>query len=65
MISEVDIRDWDRVDFTPFHKNPAGQQKVVPYFQVLQFVADVQAIRDKQIKDARNRIPALFKKGEE
>ncbi len=65
MISEVDIRDWDKVDFQQFQPNNDGRNLLIPFHKVLEFVEQVEKIRDAQIRAARKHIPALFCKEEE
>lgn len=61
-ISEVDIRDWDKVDFNLFNQ----AEKVSPhdmsmlYFQ--DFVKQVELIRDKQIKASQQSVAALLRR---
>ena len=61
MISEVDIRDWDRVDFRLLEKANVyeGQYNPVMALVVLQeFIDQVQEVYKKQTR----HIPALEKK---
>lgn len=66
MISEVDLRDWDKVDFKPFKPDVhSGAVPMVPYHYVLDFVQQIEQLKAKQFRGTRPRISALLRKGEE
>ena len=58
MLSEVDLQDWEKVDFSIVHKNHAGQYKLPSMNEMLQFYEQVVELRNKQMK----AIPAILRK---
>ena len=63
MISEVDLRDWDKVDFKKIKDGLANTQHVSPDYlavakKFLRFVETMELIRDNQFK----RVPKLLQK---
>lgn len=64
MISEVDLRDWDKVDFKPFEKDATGNLPLVPHIQFIQFVNSVHHLKLKQFQGTQPRVPALLQKRE-
>lgn len=70
MISEVDLRDWDKVDFKSVHD---GADKLVETAYLSQyqyivkmydFIKQVEELKKKQMNPPTKRLPALFRKGE-
>ena len=69
MISEVDIRDWDRVDIPQAkvaldnfddYARMSGIEPIGPLFVLNQFIQHVEEIKKKQTK----HIPALEKRND-
>ena len=63
-ISEVDIRDWDRIDIprAKLELEHLGEWgSYVAYTELNKFFKELELLRDKQIKAATKQIPALFK----
>lgn len=63
MISEVDIRDWDKADLQPLQKASEilfsdGYELISIDLKIL--YKNLELIREKQIKAAQRQIPALF-----
>jgi hypothetical protein len=65
MISEVDLRDWDKVDFKPFKHGASGAAPLVPYPYLLDFIQQVEQLKAKQFRGIQPRVPALLRKREE
>lgn len=75
MISEVDIRDWEKIDIQKakevvddlddFARMDKGVEAVGAIKFMQDFFQQLELIRDKQLKAAQSRVPALFRKGEE
>ena len=61
MISEVDIRDWDQVDFKKINEVLENGTYLNERGYMWDFIEQVELLRDKQIKAASKQIPALFK----
>lgn len=61
MISEVDIRDWDKVDFKAMEDAVCTFHEFYEYPVLMDFLRQVELIRDKQIK----QVAALLRKKEE
>jgi hypothetical protein len=73
MISEVDIRDWEQVDFNKHLQNLNDSIEIEPedndiniafnqlWFGYRELLTQLEQIRDRQIKAATKQIPALFK----
>ena len=73
MVSEIDIRDWDRVDFKKIN-DVIDDLPLEEYNDpvlwasakhIEDFVREVNRLRNKQIADAKRKIPAILRKGEE
>ena len=72
MISEIDIRDWEKVDFKKVHKaldeidfeNMHPPQWEHAYTLEI-FIKQMELLKENQIKQATKHVPAIFKKGEE
>ena len=75
MISEVDLRDWDKVDFDKarlavdnlddYSRMEVG---IAPYGDtecLLTFISNVEKIYKSQLQAATKHIPAILRKGEE
>ena len=75
MISEVDLRDWDKVDFDKarlavdnlddYSRMEVG---IAPYGDtecLLAFISNVEKIYKSQLQAATKRVPAILRKGEE
>lgn len=60
MISEVDIRDWDRVDFKKIEEVLSDGTYLNPNAYMWEFISQVEQIRDKQIKASQKQVAALF-----
>lgn len=65
-ISEIDIRDWDKIDIESVrkeivnikdHYNGYGGN----FTYLSSFINQVEQLRDKQIKEATKNVAALFK----
>ena len=56
-ISEIDIRDWDRIDI------PKTEKALMEFDwnELASFIKQVETIRDKQIREATKNVAALFK----
>ena len=56
-ISEIDIRDWDRIDI------PKTEKALMEFDwnELASFIKQVEQLRDKQIKEATKNVAALFK----
>lgn len=65
MISEVDLRDWDKVNFDRARDNAHAAESYYAFGALIDFINQVEDIRDKQIADAKRKIPAILRKGEE
>ena len=65
MISEVDLRDWERVDLKPFKPGVDGAIPMVPYHYILDFVQQIEQLKAKQFRGTQPRVPALLRKKEE
>lgn len=68
MISEVDLRDWDKVDFEKIKDAEALKSEyeyagACTYYEA--FAKQVLDVFQKQTQQSTKRIPALFRKGEE
>ena len=61
MISEVDIRDWDKIDFKKIKDVMEDGTYMTERQYVWDFIEQVEALRDKQIKSLAKQIPAVFK----
>lgn len=61
MISEVELRDWDKVDFKEIEKIlPNLSWDNEKYFNIVcYFIDQVKALREEQMK----RFPVLLRKG--
>lgn len=56
-ISEIDIRDWDKIDI------PKTEKALMKFDwnELASFIKQVEQLRDKQIKEATKNVAALFK----
>lgn len=61
MISEVDLRDWDQVDFTLIDKAKSDPSDEYAFNCLFLFVDQVELLRKKQIKAVEEKLPALLK----
>ena len=61
MISEVDIRDWERVDFKKLEQQ-VMEGGMLNQHALLNFLKHVEKIRERQVKEYFNRVPALVRK---
>lgn len=62
MISEVDIRDWDRIDIDGAKevlKRDGRIERGYAFFE--HFVNQVELLRDKQIKEMNKNVAALLR----
>ncbi len=70
MILEVDIRDWDRVDFKAVERSTEslGYTALLHQYQYLDtmwgFIRQVEQVYQKQTEQASKLIPALLRKKE-
>ena len=62
MISEVDIRDWDKVDFKKINDVLEDGTYLNEKGYMWEFIAQVEAVYKAQTQQSTKRIPALFKK---
>lgn len=60
MISEVDIRDWDHIDW-PLQKDEDGRRRMSSLSDVIRFVEQVELLRDKQIKASQSKVCSLLR----
>ena len=58
MTSEVDPRDWEKIDFSAFKKQEDGRYRLPSLHEMLDFVDAVEKLREKQLA----RSPALLRK---
>lgn len=69
MISEVDLRDWDRVDFDVARVAAENlydfEKPYMSYDALIRFIDSVEELRDSQIKTLNKHVPAILRKGEE
>ena len=61
MISEVDIRDWEHVDFKKLERQVL-EGGMLNQNALLNFVKHVEKIRDRQAKEYLANVPALVRK---
>ncbi len=65
MISEIDIKDWEKVDFKRITavQTALKDEELVYSLAILNaFIKQVELIRDTQIKEARKHIPVILQK---
>jgi hypothetical protein len=65
MISEIDIRDWEKVDFKTIEKVLEDGTYLNPNAYMWDFIQQVRDVMDGQVRTTQKQIPALFRKGEE
>lgn len=63
-ISEVDIRDWDKVDFKKIEEVLHDGTYLNERGYIWDFIEQVELIRDKQIKTSQQSVAALFRRPE-
>lgn len=62
MISEVDIRDWDIVDFSLVEKAQDPETSLaVSYKYLVEFSDQVERLKYRQLSSKEKQTPALFK----
>jgi hypothetical protein len=61
-ISEIDIRDWDQVDFKTINKVVEDGTYLDPWSYVNRFIEQVETLRDRQIEAATRHIPRVLLK---
>lgn len=73
-ISEIDIRDWEKVDFKALREcldsvDDCTRMGPCHPFGAINYLFDsltyLEGLRDKQLREATKHVPAIFKKGEE
>ena len=73
-ISEVDLRDWDKVDCAAAREaadamddfaRMANIKPIGPYKTLLDFILKVEEIKLNALRAATKRVPAILRKGEE
>ncbi len=64
MISEVDIRDWDRVDFKKINEVLENGTYMDEKGYMWDFIQQVEDVYRKQTEQASKLIPALLRKKE-
>ena len=60
-ISEVDIRDWEQVDFKKIEEVLENGTYLDEHQYMWDFISQVEQLRNKQIKEATKTVAALFK----
>ena len=61
MVSEIDIRDWEQVDFDTIKKVVEDGTYLNPWSYVNYFIEQVELLRDKQVQLATKHIAAVEK----
>jgi hypothetical protein len=68
-ISEIDIRDWDKIDLKKAREstdkildNLPGIYLAEPVHQIYQFINAIEKLRNKQIEIATRHIPRVLLK---
>lgn len=68
-ISEVDLRDWDKVDCAIARVAAENlydfEKPYMSYDALIRFIDSVEELRDSQFKTMHKRVPAILRKGEE
>lgn len=62
MISEVDLRDWDKVDFSFVKEDNAGRYNVPYPNEWYRFYEQVLALKKRQTQAVAKKIPAIERK---